>query len=284
MKGKRPPLYLITGIAIGLLAGVLISTIILPVRYTDTDPSTLSAAQKEIYRALIARAYLYDGDRSRAMARLALLGSGNSADELVTQAQQMVAAIGDTLSAKGLALLAGAMTDPNMVITPLGIAQQTGSTPDLPTVAGVTPTIAKTNTAVAPTSTPFATYTPRPSATPKPTQGAPYQLVGDPKPICDPESGRSLLIVYVYDAEGNGVSGVEIELSVTDGGSSSFFTGLYPEISSGYADYEISAGIIYSLRVGAGGVVITGLEAPQCPVGDSNSYAGSLELTFKQAE
>lgn len=283
MKEKRPPLYLITGIVIGLLAGVLISTVILPVRYSDTDPSTLSAEQKEIYRALIARAYLYDGDRSRAMARLALLGSGNSADELVAQAQQMVAANGDTFSAKGLALLAGAMTDPNMVITPLGNAQ-TGSTPDLPTLAGTTPTVVKTNTAVPPTSTPFATYTPRPSATPKPTQGAPYQLVGEPEQICDSESGRPLLIVYVYDSEGNGVSGVEIELSVTDGGSSSFYTGLYPEISSGYADYEISAGIIYSLRVGVGGVVITGLEAPQCLAGESDSYAGSLELTFKQSE
>ena len=283
MKEKRPPLYLITGIVIGLLAGVLISTVILPVRYTDTDPSTLSVAQRETYRALIARAYLYDGDRSRALARLALLGSGSSADELVAQAQQMVAANGDTLSAKGLALLAGAMTDPNMVITPLANGQA-GFTPELPTAAGTTPTAAKTNTTLPPTSTPFATYTPRPTATPKPTQGAPYQLVGDPKPVCDPESDRSLLIVYVYDSEGNGVSGIEIELSVTDGGSSSFYTGLYPEISSGYADYEISAGILYSLRVGVGGVVITGLEAPQCPGGESNSYPGSLELTFKQSE
>ncbi len=283
MKEKRPPLYLITGIVIGLLAGVLISTVILPVRYSDTDPSTLSAAQKNIYRALIARAYLYEGDRSRALVRLALLGSGSNADELVAQAQQMVGANGDTLSAKGLALLAGAMTDPNMVITPLTNAQA-GSTPELPTATGITPTVAKTDTALPPTSTPFATYTPRPTATPKPTQGAPYQLVGDPKPVCDPESGRSLLIVHVYDSEGNGVSGVEIELSVTDGGSSSFYTGLYPEISSGYADYEISAGILYSLRVGVGGVVITGLEAPQCPAGESDPYAGSLELTFKQSE
>jgi hypothetical protein len=109
-------------------------------------------------------------------------------------------------------------------------------------------------------------------------------LVGEPRQVCDAASGKSLLMVYVYDSGGNGVSGVEIEISVTDGGSSSFFTGLYPEISSGYADYEMSAGVIYSLRVGIGGTVIPGLEAPQCSASNGSSYAGSLELKFKQSE
>ncbi len=283
MKEKRPPLYLITGIIIGLLVGILISRVILPVRYTDTSPDTLSAAQKEIYRALIARTYLYEGDAARAFTRLALLGGTNSGNDLVAQAQQMVAENGDTLSAKGLALLAGAMTDPKQVITPLSNAQF-AFTPELPTVTNAAPTNVKTQTAIPPTSTPFATYTPRPTATPKPTQGAPYQLVGEPKQVCDTKSGRSLLMVYVYDSKGDGVSGVQIEITVTDGGSSYFFTGLYPEISSGYADYEMVAGIIYNLRVGSGGDLITGLEAPQCPAGDRNAYAGSLELKFKQSE
>jgi hypothetical protein len=277
MKDRQPPLYLITGIIIGLLAGVLISKVILPVRYTDVSPNTLSADQKEVYRALIGRAYLYEGDRSRAFTRLALLGDENLGDILVSQAQQMVAASQDTLSARGLALLASALTNPNAVITPLA-AQVSGAT-DEPNVTG-TPSASKTP--IPPTATPFATYTPRPTATAKPTQGAPYQLVGEPKEVCGLESDTPLLMVYVYDSAGNGIGGVQIELSVTDGGSSSFFTGLYPEISSGYADYAMMPGVTYSLRVGLGGDILSGLATPQCTASDGSTYAGSLELKFKQ--
>lgn len=279
MKERQPPLYLITGIIIGLLAGVLISKVILPVRYTDISPNTLSADQKEVYRALIGRAYLYEGDRSRAFTRLALLGDENLGNVLVSQAQHMVAANQDTLSARGLALLASALTNPNAVITPLAAQAQVDTPAGEPTL---TRTVSSTKTPIPPTATPFTTYTPRPTATTKPTQGAPYQLVGDPKEVCDPDSDTPLLMVYVYDSAGNGLGGVEIELSVADGGSSSFFTGLYPEISSGYADYAMMAGVTYSLRVGVGGDILSGLAIPQCTASSGGTYPGSLELKFKQ--
>jgi hypothetical protein len=279
MKDRQPPLYLITGIIIGLLVGVLISKVILPVRYTDVSPNTLSADQKDIYRGVIGRAYLYEGDRTRAFTRLALLGDESLGDVLVSQAQQMVAANKDTLSARGLALLASALTNPNAVITPLAAQAQVDTLTDEPSL---TRTVSATKTSIPPTATPFATYTPRPTATAKPTQGAPYQLVGEPKEICNPESNIPLLIVYVYDSAGDGMGGVQIELSVADGGSSSFFTGLYPEINSGYADYEMMSGVTYSLRVGVGGDILSGLTIPQCTANDGSSYPGSLELKFKQ--
>jgi hypothetical protein len=281
VKEKQPPLYLITGIVIGILVGLLISYVILPVRYTDTQPATLSADQKAVFRALVARAYLYEGDRGRAFSRLALLDDNNLSDQLVEQAQQIVAANGDTTTARGLALLASAMTNPGMVVTPLP-AQ--GLTPTL-SLTKTTATPVMTNTPILPTATPFATFTPRPTATQKATQGPPYQLVNtDPaeQKVCQPGGSSGLLMVYVTDSSGNGVSGVQIEISVPDGGQSYFFTGFYPEINPGYADFKMLAGETYRLRVGAGGEIVSGLTIPQCQNSDGSNYAGSLRLNFKQ--
>lgn len=277
MKDRQPPLYLITGIIIGLLVGLFVSYVLLPVRYTDTSPDTLTNEQKDVYRALAARAYLYDADQARAFSRIALLGDEYAGNALVSQAQQMVSNDGDVLAARGLALLASVLTNPETFITPLASIQVNQSTP---TNSTQNPEI--TDTPVPATPTPFMTYTPRPTSTPQPTQGSPYQLVGDPKSICDPGSSATLLRVYVYDAQGKGVSGVRIQISVPDGGSNDFYTGLYPEISSGYADYEMTAGDTYSLRVGEGGEIIPGLTIPQCEKSDGSTYPGSLEIKFKQ--
>ena len=277
MRDRQPPLYLITGIVIGLLVGLFVSYIFLPVQYTETSPDTMSEEQKVVYRALAARAFLYDADQARAFSRISLLGDANIGNALVLQAQQMVVNDGDALAARGLALLASVLTNPETLITPLASIQVIQSTP----TSTQDPKI--TDTPVPATPTPFMTYTPRPTSTPQPTQGTPYQLVGDPKIICDPgSSSAALLKVYVYDAQGKGVSGVRIQISVPDGGSSDFFTGLYPEISSGYADYEMTADDTYSLRVGEGGEIIPGLTIPQCEKSDGSTYPGSLEIKFKQ--
>lgn len=280
MKEKNPPLYLITGVVIGLLVGLLISYVILPVRYTNTAPETLSEGQKAAFRGLVARAYLYEADPGRAAARLALLNEAGAAEELVAQAQQMVAdGSGDDSTARGLALLASALTNPEAVITPISFVTP-GDTPTATTA--VTKTTKVTRTPLTPTATPFATYTPRPSATAKPTQGSPFVLVSDPKEICDPEIENPLLMIYVYDASGKGISGVKLLVSVTNGGQSEFYTGFFPKINNGYADYEMVEGHTYSLSVGESGEAVSGLSVPECVMDDGSVYPGSLELKFKQ--
>jgi hypothetical protein len=298
MRDKYPPLYLFTGIFIGIVIGLLVTFVLLPVRYSDTSPATLSETQRNVYRGLVGRAYLYEADSRRAFSRLALLQDSDLQSALVSQSQQMSAAGSDAEIAKGLSLLAGVFTDPNQVITPLvqssevDVPAQTitpGTTgTEVPTqnitpdaTGTMNPTEA-TQTPVQPTKTSFATFTPRPSATPQPTQGAPYSLVSDPKTDCDASSITSQLMVYVYDANGNGISNVKIEISVPNGGSTTFFTGLYPEINNGYADYTMSPDTVYNLRVGIGGDIINGLSVPQCTASDGSTYSGNLVLTFKQ--
>lgn len=296
MREKNPPLYLLTGIIIGVLAGLLLAYVVLPVRYADTAPATLSTEQKNIYRALVGRAYLYEADSGRAFSRLALLQEPELNSILVAQSQQMLAAGGDVDSARGLSLLAAVQTHPEQVITPLVQYTLIPET-DAALLASVTVTAASTETSAVtftaipavtsetppqPTATPFATLTPRPSATPSPTQGAPYQAVAAPKEICDPAASGGLLMVYVEDANGNGVPGVKIELSLPNGGSTDFYTGLYPEINNGYADFNMSPESTYSMRVGIGGDPISNLVLPQCTGSDGKSYPGSLEITLKQ--
>lgn len=284
MRDRYPPLYLITGIVIGILVGCLIAFVLLPVQFKDTSPATLNQEQAEIYRSLVGRAYLYEADSGRAFSRLALLNEPDLQSVIAAQSQKMAAGSGDERSARGLSLLAGVFANPNQVITPL--VQTIEAAAQTPTSSTLAPTatmsLEASTTPVVPTKTPFATFTPRPSATPKPTQGAPYTLVGDPKEDCDVGSVSSQLMVYVFDADGNGVPGVKIEISVPNGGSMNFFTGLYPEINNGYADFTMSPDTTYSLRVGIGGDIINGLSLPQCTTSDGTTSFGNLVLTFKQ--
>lgn len=285
MQDKYPPLYLITGIVIGILLGVLIAFVLMPVHFTDTDPSTLSRDQAAIYRALVGRAYLYEADSGRAFSRLALLNEPDLQSVIVGQSQQMVAEGGDEQSARGLSLLAGVYSNPDQVITPLVQASAAANSPtpeNTSAETATTMTLEATSTPVALTSTPFATFTPRPSATPKPTQGAPYVLVDGPSEDCSAGSISSQLMVYVYDINGNGIPGVKIEISTPNGGSMNFYTGLYPEINNGYADFTMSPDSTYSIRVGIGGAIINGLTLPQCTGSDGSTLSGNLVLTFKQ--
>jgi hypothetical protein len=278
MKDRQPPLYLITGLVIGILVGLFFSYVVLPVRYTDTQPGTLSTDQKAIFRGLIARAYLYEADPTRAFSRLALLKDENISEELVIQAQRMVAENEDVTTARGLALLASAITNPETAITPLAVHVLDATD----VIVDQTKSPQPTSTLIPATATPFVTYTPRPTPTIKPTQGVPYKMVGDPREICDPENEAPLLKVYVYDKAGEGISGVNIQISTTNGSQSDFYTGFFPEIGIGYADFAMISGETYGLRVGEGGELISGLSAPECKTNKGNSYVGGLEIKFKQ--
>jgi hypothetical protein len=54
--------------------------------------------------------------------------------------------------------------------------------------------------------------------------------------------------VYVRDAEGEGMSGVELIITWA-GKENHFFTGLKPEIAPGYADFQMEPGMTYRLAL-----------------------------------
>ncbi|MRR30519.1 hypothetical protein EG834_09405 [bacterium] len=286
MNEKRGPLYLLTGLLLGLAVGVLISQLILPVNYTDTEPATLRPDQREVFRSMVARAFLMEADVNRARSRLDLLQDAAPVEELIAQAQNLLATSGDQQSARAMALLAASFSQPNLMITPLP--------PKVTPVATVTPTLAvtaslqpvtvtpgPTKTAQLPTATPSqGTAVAKPSSTLQPTEGSPFKLVSN-DPVCTSADAAPLLQVIVLDSQGNPLAGVKIEITLVNAAPTYFYTGLYPEYSAGYADYLMQKDTNYNLRVGDGGQLVTGLQAPSCGEGGS-AFTGGLKLVFQQ--
>jgi len=282
MSEKRGPFYLLTGLIIGAVVGVLATRLLLPVHYTDTEPSTLRTDQREVYRNLVSRAYLAEADVNRARSRLNLLKDTAMVEELIAQAQNALASTDQQANARAMALLAAALSKTGIQVTPLPgvvtplVMTEATSTPGA-VVKTITPTAAASQTAI--TSTPANTASLRATATPQPTQGSPYQMVSK-EDVCLP-GAAPLMRIHVQDSQGNPVMGVKIEITLVNSAPAYFFTGLYPEIDNGYADYLMISNTLYSLRVGEGGQLVTGLQAPVCTA-DGSSYTGGLKLVFKQ--
>ena len=98
--------------------------------------------------------------------------------------------------------------------------------------------------------------------------------------VCSATLTPGLLQVVVSDSSGRPMPGVEITITWDDG-EEHFFTGLKPEIGSGYADYTMQAGTAYALSVGRLGSPISDLKAPEC--GETGqSYVGGLKLVLRQ--
>jgi len=282
MKPKQGQWHLLTGTIMGILLGVVFSLWILPVQYIDTEPNTLRTSDRERYREVVANAFLVEADTNRALARIALLQDANSSSALISQAQVLLASNGNAQTARGLALLGAAVNQPSLRITPLPSAIGMGSTPTLQTPTGSQEAITVMPTLTpAATRTPFATFTPRPTALPSPTLGAAFVLAKQ-EDICDPLPKVPLIEIEVKDASGKPIAGVKIQLSQVNGGSETFYTGLYPEVNEGYANYVMTSGMEYALRVGEAGQLVSGLKIPVCKTGSSSSAPGSIYLLFQQ--
>jgi hypothetical protein len=281
MSERRRPYYLITGLVLGLLLGMLYARVLNPPVLVNLTPGRLNPADQDQYRLMIALAYQTDGDLGRASARLDLLGNNPLAD-LASQAQRMLASGGSMDEARVLALLAQALAqpfaplptiEPSPTITP-------SSTPELPTLTpSPTLDLAAVVHSPTPSRTPpqgasptgAATYTPRPSNTPQPTAGAPF-LPQESRAVCDVPGAAGYLVVEVQDAAGTPVAGVRIVVS-WPGGQDEFYTGLHPQIDPGYADFNMTEGVIYSVRAGEGGQAAEEISTGGCGMGVNGGWS-----------
>jgi len=114
---KQFPWYLLTGLILGFLLGLMYAWLINPVVYSDTEPVSLRADFKHNYRLTIAQAYAITGDLERAESRLALLNDEDPIFTLGSQAQQALAA-GYAEDARALAVLAAALQGETDNLTP----------------------------------------------------------------------------------------------------------------------------------------------------------------------
>lgn len=124
MNENKGPWYLLTGLVIGIALGLVYSWVVRPVQYTNTSPSSLRADYKDQYRAIIAAAYLANGDLLRARERLKLLQDEDLYRVLAEQAQRTLAGGGSPQEARGLGLLAVALGQ-----APPAVEQNSGQAP-----------------------------------------------------------------------------------------------------------------------------------------------------------
>ncbi len=110
MNERRGPWYLLTGLLIGLIAGLLYTWLVNPVHFIDTSPGRLRSEFKDQYRSMIALSFQANQDLGRAEGRLAQLNDEDSVAELTSQAQRIQAQGGSDLEAKALRDLAMALS------------------------------------------------------------------------------------------------------------------------------------------------------------------------------
>ena len=284
-------LTLIVGIGLGLGYAWVVA----PRPITDAGPDALRAEFKEQYRALVAASYAATGNLPRAQARLALLGDANPVDALNAQAQRMLASPQTFERAEQVAGLASALQEaaggaPASVSTPIGeIPEDAGSTltpTSPPEVSYPSPLLTETpegidtQTVFAETQPPPLQPTLRPTRTATPEPGRPFALSGQ-EALCDATLPDGLLQVVVMNRNRRQLPGVEIVIT-WDGGREAFFTGLKPEIGSGYADYLMSPDTTYTVQLARGSDVAQSILAPTCQSQDGQTFLGSIKLTFQQ--
>jgi len=289
---KRGNWYLLTGLILGVAFGLGYAWMINPVEYVDAPPYALRQDFKEQYRALIAVAYLYNGDLERALYRLEALQDEDITRTLAMQAQQALAEGRPEIETQALGRLAVALgqgpepvTSVTTPATPASLPSPTQAFPS-PTTEIASPTAAEsatpTPTYVSALSTLQITNTPLPtlSPTPTPTLGAPFVLQ-DASQVCNPNLEIPRLEVVVRDAAGQDVPGVELVVSWS-GGEEHFFTGLKPELGLGYADYDMTVGVIYALRLAEGGQPLENLSALECAAEDGTRFWGGWKVLYIQ--
>jgi hypothetical protein len=270
MSEQRGNWYLLTGSILGLVLGLLISWVLIPVRYIDTNPASLADSYKDDYRRAVALSYQSNRDLGRARERLLLLNQDGATQVLAAQAQRMLAENQPPQEARAIAVLAADLGRPASAQEPTASpetrAEITNQSPTpentetlTPTEEGVvaaiqtatqplptrTPTITRTSI---PTNTPMPTFTPRPTATPIRILDAPFVLK-EKKEICDGSIPPGLLQVYITGADGNPLPGVRVVVT-WEGGEDVFYTGLKPEMGAGYGDYLMAEQVSYRLRIG----------------------------------
>jgi hypothetical protein len=305
-------IHLLLALLAGLGLGLAYSWTLSPVTYVDASPDILRVDFKDQYRSVIAASYASTHDLGRTRARLELLGDADPAGELSAQAQRMVAA-GE--SAEAIQPIAQLAQDLQQGFA--SVPSTSTSTPIIPTSSKTTPPATITATLFVPTKTPLAsatsttlgatalsvtetpqptstnsfaqtafapaassTFLPRPTFTPIPPPGKPFELISQDT-VCEPAAQPGLMKFILTDKRRKQVSGIEI-IVTWDQGEDHFFTGFKPELGNGYADFVMQADTIYSVRVVEGGASIPNISTPICKESGGVDYAGGWLLTFQQ--
>ena len=301
MRDDRGHWYLLTGFVIGIVIGLLYAWLIAPQERQDTSPASLQPEFKDQYRAMIASAFVATGNLPRAEARLALLADEDVIQVLAAQAQRTLGEGESPLEAQALGLLAVALGDGGSDLIPSPVPSTTptevqstseptreaGSPDPVESTSQVTATEnagqsppAQTDQVDQENDANLSTATPLPTRTPTATPGSPFVLQSNTF-VCDPDLPNPLIQVIAEDAAGDPLPGQEITVS-WESGDDFFFTGLKPELGTGYADFLMEPGLVYQVQMAAGGQSVPEITPAECETESGSRYWGSWLLVFSR--
>lgn len=246
---RRPPLYLVTGLGVGLILGLVLN-IVSPAARSNLGPANLAEDYKSEYRLMVALAYASSGNLGRAQARLAWLHDPDPLRVLASQAQLALVSSGTQREARALASLAADL-------------QTFNESSQATSQAVNTPNPQQQGTA----ATPFQIA----------AENAAYRLKSQ-ELLCESSDTPPLLKIFVFDARDNAQAGVRLTMASPDG-SKDFFTGARSDLGPGYAEYEVTPGIQYTLSV-QGVQMVGGLQAAACETKTGEPAWGSWLLLF----
>jgi hypothetical protein len=265
---------LFVGVAVGLALGLMLTWVVWPVQYYNTDPVDLRPEHKEDYIVLVGTAYAVDGDLARAEARLAKLEEKDIGSVLTGLAERYLREGQDVEETRSLAKLADALgvsTSAMLVYIATPTPLPTFA-PEGPSVAlGPPPPMVSAPTPPATAGLPGATTMPE----------AVFHLL-EKRRFCEGQGGGRIL-VYIRDGEEQGLPNVRITVSWPED-EDEFFTGLKPEEDPGYADFAMQQGIMYNVAI-AGAEGIEGLDTEfsvaDCP-NTEQPVPSSWRLVFQR--
>ena len=252
---------LLLALAIGVAGGLSYAWMLDPIESYESAPRALRLKDKYIYLTLIGDLYAEEGDLARAESRLATLGIEADGQVLASLLADYLDGGGRPEDARNLARLAETLGARGGVLNVFAL--EPVSSPE-------------------PTVTVIPQRTETPTVAPSPTP-APAFLLAEQTAVCAEPGLPGSILVWVRDAQGNGLGSMEIVVSWNTG-EDRFFTGLWPEMGKGYADFDMSPGVDYDVTLaGPRADTAEGLSSDLSPgICPTDTLALNWRLAFQQ--
>lgn len=290
---ERPRSYIswtviILGVILGILAGVNFAWNIQPIEEVDTSPRQLRDDAKTQYAVAILLDYGYNNNLGETVQRLSDLNlAGNDPIQAVADVACQLASTGYVNSSSGIRAVqimmqfyqgqgrAGCADE----LIPLNILE--GSSVVQITVPTATPQLISTKTPT-PIGTPVsvASATPQASTLVPNINTANFEVI-DVRTFCDSELS-GIIEARVWEGNNDPYPGQAVRVR-WNGGESIFFTGLKSERGLDFADFQMEAGVEYTIDMpGLSDPYPTPLSAGNCDLGNGNSAITSYRVWFRE--
>ncbi len=276
---RFPWIALLIGLVIGIAGGLYYGWYLNPVDWVNIGPDKLNAGDQQEYILLVAEAYQQDQEIARASARLAALDTRDIAELVSLQADEALLRGDDPNEIRALTTLAEALGASPMAAeifsgtsVPATLGEEGTATPTFEGIAS--PTSPTGGTTATPTP-PQETLTP----TPQIISETDLNLV-ERETVCDTGEDSGRIEILVLNRDEIGIPAVEIRVGWGDGEADTFFTGLNPAVSPGYADFDMIADRVYSVTLVGLSEPVVGLDSGNCTTDSGEESIPSYRLTF----